>query len=211
MNGAYLPAPNTLGFATDSTLRVSISTTAVVSTLPFSSPLGAVGTPTYTFTGDLNTGIWSSAADTLDFSAGGVRALQLNTIASGVDYLTIGPAAAGGRPFFLTAGATADIGLNFIVKGAQNIGFLTGSSLTQLTVAHAASAVNRPQISGSPTGTPVTYGAAGSDTDIDILLSPKGAGLVRMGVYTADAAATIAGYITIKDAAGNSRKVLIAA
>jgi hypothetical protein len=39
-----------------------------------SAGLGAVGTPSYTFTGDLNTGMWSPAADTLAFStAGGER------------------------------------------------------------------------------------------------------------------------------------------
>lgn len=40
---------------------------------------GSLGSPGLSFTGDSNTGIWSSAADTLDFSTGGVRALQLGT------------------------------------------------------------------------------------------------------------------------------------
>jgi hypothetical protein len=35
--------------------------------------LGAVGTPSYTFTGDLNTGIWSPAADTLAVSTNGAE------------------------------------------------------------------------------------------------------------------------------------------
>jgi hypothetical protein len=35
--------------------------------------LGAVGTPSYTFTGDLNTGMWSPAADTLAFSTNGAE------------------------------------------------------------------------------------------------------------------------------------------
>ena len=41
--------------------------------------LGAVGTPSYTFTGDLNTGIWSPAADTIAFSEGGVEAMRLDS------------------------------------------------------------------------------------------------------------------------------------
>ena len=41
--------------------------------------LGAVGTPAYTFTGDLNTGMWSPAADTIAFSEGGVEAMRLTS------------------------------------------------------------------------------------------------------------------------------------
>jgi len=41
--------------------------------------LGAVGAPSYTFTGDTNTGIYSSAADTLNFSTGGTNQLSLSS------------------------------------------------------------------------------------------------------------------------------------
>jgi hypothetical protein len=43
---------------------------------------GAVGTPSYTFTGDLNTGMWSPAADTIAFSEGGVEAMRINSSAN---------------------------------------------------------------------------------------------------------------------------------
>jgi hypothetical protein len=39
--------------------------------------LGAVGTPSYTFTGDLNTGMWSPTADTLAFSTSGAEVARL--------------------------------------------------------------------------------------------------------------------------------------
>jgi hypothetical protein len=41
--------------------------------------LGLVGTPSYTFTGDLNTGMWSPAADTIAFSEGGVEAMRISS------------------------------------------------------------------------------------------------------------------------------------
>ena len=41
--------------------------------------LGAVGTPPYTFTGDLNTGMWSPAADTLAFSTNGAEVGRLTS------------------------------------------------------------------------------------------------------------------------------------
>jgi hypothetical protein len=41
--------------------------------------LGTVSAPTYTFTGDLNTGMWSPAADTLAFSEGGAEAMRIDS------------------------------------------------------------------------------------------------------------------------------------
>jgi len=71
--GIYSPGADQVGISTGGTLRFSISTTATTSTLPIVYPLGAVGTPSITFTGDLNTGIYSSGADALDFATGGTR------------------------------------------------------------------------------------------------------------------------------------------
>ena len=47
---------------------------------PILSSLGSVSLPGYSFTGDPNTGMWSSAADTLSFSAGGVKGLEISSI-----------------------------------------------------------------------------------------------------------------------------------
>lgn len=71
--GVYSPGADQVGISTGGTLRFSISTTATTSTLAIVHPLGAVGTPSVTFTGDLNTGIYSSGADALDFATGGTR------------------------------------------------------------------------------------------------------------------------------------------
>ena len=40
--------------------------------------LGAAGTPSHTFVGDLNTGMYSSGADNLDFATAGVRQVNIN-------------------------------------------------------------------------------------------------------------------------------------
>lgn len=47
--------------------------------------------------------------------------------------------------------------------------------------------------------------------DLDILLTPAGTGNVKFGAYTAGAATDSTGYITIKDAAGNLRKLMVQA
>ena len=41
--------------------------------------LGLVGTPSYTFTGDLNTGMWSPAADTVAVSTAGAECLRIGS------------------------------------------------------------------------------------------------------------------------------------
>ena len=45
--------------------------TGIVTLTNLANGLGLVGTPSYTFTGDENTGLWSSGADTINFSTGG--------------------------------------------------------------------------------------------------------------------------------------------
>lgn len=58
--------------ATGGTFTTVTATTVV-------NGLGAVGTPSYTFTGDLNTGMWSPAADTIAFSEGGAEAMRITS------------------------------------------------------------------------------------------------------------------------------------
>jgi hypothetical protein len=54
----------------------------------------------------------------------------------------------------------------------------------------------------------VDVSATGSDANINILLTPKGTGVVQFGTYTAGIIAQ-AGYITITDAGGTSRRLLV--
>jgi hypothetical protein len=77
--GIYSPGTDQVGISAGGTSRFEVSTTATTSTLPVVHPLGAVGTPSITFTGDLNTGIYSPAADTIAFVEGGVEAMRIDS------------------------------------------------------------------------------------------------------------------------------------
>jgi hypothetical protein len=57
----------------------------------------------------------------------------------------------------------------------------------------------------------VVMRAEGDSTDIDLELFPKGAGKARFGTLTGSADAPVTGYITIKDAGGNLRKLAVIA
>lgn len=51
--------------------------------------------------------------------------------------------------------------------------------------------------------------AVGDATDIDLRISAKGTGTVRFGAHSAIGAETVTGFITIKDSAGNTRKLAV--
>jgi hypothetical protein len=77
--GIYSPGADQVAISTNGTGRLTVSTTAVSSTLAVDHPLGAVGTPSITFTGDLNTGFWSPTADTIAASTGGSERLRIDS------------------------------------------------------------------------------------------------------------------------------------
>lgn len=87
--------------------------------------------------------------------------------------------------------------------------FLGGSATADagLVVISTTSGVNKLAATGSTTGNPVSVGASGSDSNIDIAITPKGTGNVRMGTWTTNGDAAVNGYVTIKDAGGTTRKL----
>ena len=77
--GIYSPGADQLAISTGGTSRLAVSTTAVSSTLAVDVPLGAVGTPSLTFTGDLNTGVFSPGADTIALVTGGTNRVHVTS------------------------------------------------------------------------------------------------------------------------------------
>jgi len=77
------------------------------------------------------------------------------------------------------------------------------------SITYTASSVNYLSLASSATTSAPILQAAGTDTDIDVRILPKGAGVLRVGTHSAIAAETVTGYITIKDSAGNLRKIAV--
>jgi hypothetical protein len=96
----------------------------------------------------------------------------------------------------------------YTTKGAGGHSFNTGASNLQFNIANTASAVNYLQVTGAATGNGVNLSAQGTDTNIDMYLLSKGTGVLSFGTYTAGTVVQ-AGYISIKDAAGNVRRLLV--
>jgi hypothetical protein len=106
-----------------------------------------------------------------------------------------------GRFNFYANGTAANV---FV--GTTSIGGAVGSESLRAT--RVVSAVNYLDVSGAIATASPSLAAAGSDTNIDLTLTPKGTGVLKFGTYTAGILAQ-AGYITIKDAAGNTRNLLV--
>lgn len=97
---------------------------------------------------------------------------------------------------------------NMTVRGQGTGGVLLGGEQgIAFSAAPASSSVNYVEAAGVATGGVPSVSAIGADTNIDLLLQGKGTGTVRLGAFTSSGDAAVNGFVTIKDAAGNTRKL----
>jgi len=142
---------------------------------------------------------------------GAAQQLNVAHTASAVNYVQVTGAATGGRPTISAQGSDAAVGLNIVSKSSGVIAFYTNTNTLQAAINHVSSAANYLNMTGAAAGNAPSYGVAGSDTNIDLTLTPKGTGNVRFGTYTASMALTVQGYIEIKDSGGTVRKLAVIA
>lgn len=138
----------------------------------------------------------------------GNKVLQTGTVGASANFLTID---ANNVPMLRANHASSsDVPLNLSSKGASSVQIMTGAgSRKQFEVMDRASVANSIWVRGGATGSGATLGAQGSDTDVDLVLQPQGAGVLRFGTRTAIGAETITGFITIKDSGGTTRKLAV--
>jgi len=136
------------------------------------------------------TGAVTSAGPTIS-AQGSDPNIPLNIIAKGTSYLNLVSNQAnfwqvygnnsGGTPYLYTWGSDTNINAGIASKGSGSVILGTnggGTVAVQLNVSHTANAVNYLQITGNTAANAVTVSAQGSDTNIDLLLQPKGTGTV---------------------------------
>jgi len=173
------------------------------------------------------TGILRSTGSTQDglIQTGGTGGVSLQTnngaqtqfkathTASAVNYVQVTGAATGNNPNVTAQGSNNNISIYLSSKGTGSVRFFTnGAGSEQFRVLHTAGTIaNYLTATGNTTGNAPAFSVAGSDTNIDLTLTPKGTGNVRFGTYTANMALTVQGYIEIKDSGGTVRKLAVIA
>jgi len=192
--GATAPvwaAPATSGTVT------SISGTGTVSGISLSGTVTSSGSLTLGGTLDLSSppaiggttaaaGTFTTLTATGQTSLGGAagsEGLRVITTSSAINWIQVAGAITSGNPSIVSAGTDGAIALSLSSKSTSSIFFYTNNlsaNSRHLDITHTGSVVNRFQITGSQTGNPVVLGVNGSNADIDITLTPKGAGRVNI-------------------------------
>lgn len=177
----FLPIVDTSATETKkATPQALVQAGATGATLPVA--LGAVTTPSYTFTGDLNTGLWSPGADTLAASTGGSERLRVDSSGN----LGIGTASPGRKLHVASAGA------NYIASNntsGSTSALLLGAESGQTAV------YSWTTVSGS-TGVPLLFFTGASevgrfDTNGNLGLRTQSFGASSVGVIGIGNATTV--------------------
>jgi hypothetical protein len=111
---------------TGATVQVSVNNLTAgrgISATSVTNGLGAVGTPSYTFTGDTNTGMWSPSADAIAFSTAGAERMRVSD-AGNIGIGATVPGATGIAPFVAIGANNAGIGS----ASANNIAIVTANT-----------------------------------------------------------------------------------
>jgi len=121
-------------------------------------------------------------------TSGGTLAIQTDTssttqfavshTASAVNYVNVTGALTGASPNISAQGSDANIQIQLQAKGTGLVRFATGGGL-QAYVSDTVSPVNYVSITGAATGVAVQLSALGSDTNIPLVLQPKGTGALQ--------------------------------
>lgn len=150
--GMYRPSNNALGFTTAGTLRLTLSTATLTSTVPIVTPVGSAGAPAYTFTGDTTTGMYRVAANDLGFATNGTQRLHMSISGVVATVPFIAPDGTASAPSF---SFTNNVGSGMYRVGADTIGFTTASTL-KLSISDTLATLSLPILITPPatTGTP---------------------------------------------------------
>jgi hypothetical protein len=127
----------------------------------------------------------ANATDTFLFKPGGAVAFQIESMATAVNFVSTRAASTGNAVNLGTLDSgDASSNLTIDTKGSTSSLFIRPGSLSALQITGVATAVNGFQLLNAVTLSGPTLKAIGSDTDISINLTPKGAGVVNLNYAT---------------------------
>lgn len=166
-------------------------------TITFTPVSGGSGAAAYATVGagSIIRALGATGTQALDFytpasTSNGIPALRLRDN-SGTGYFMVQNQASSAA--LISQGGTNDNAL-ISANGAGSVRLTTnGTTQTeQMRVSHTASAVNYVQVTGAATGNRPTISAQGTDTNIDLALTPKGTGVVSIPTLSLTNALSVA-------------------
>jgi hypothetical protein len=187
-----------------------VSVTGAATT--FGPSLQALGTDT-----NIGLTVKAKGSSAITLQNNSATQAQVSGPASAVNYILIGGNATGNQPA-ISAQGEATVGLKLYTSGTGNIDFFTDNlSVRALQLVRTASGVDYLTITPGATGAPGTVGisVAGTDADINLNLTAKGAGLVKyagnevatkannLGVFAATTSLQLLGVISDETGTGS--------
>lgn len=176
--GVFSSGVDTVNLSTGGTSRLALTTTALTGTLPYVGPLGASATPTFTFDGDLNTGLLSPGADQVALSTGGTSRFTLSTTVMTTTLPLRGQDGTATAPSLSYSGdtntgayrVTTDT-LGFSTAGVSRLQINASGALLLMGSTSGSVGFVPPAVAGS-----VTYTLPSADGTAGYVLSTNGAG-----------------------------------
>jgi hypothetical protein len=194
-SGFSLTAPRVPFAGSGGVLTDDADMTFVTDTLTIAkvaTPLGSAGAPSYSFTGDPNTGIFSSGADIFDISAGGTSRVSVSSTAFTSSVQNLAALGSAGAP---TYSFTGDTNAGIYSAAADSINIATGGVsrfAVQLVSIPFSLQLQGPAGSASgPTYSFSTDGNSGVWSSQDDSLDLASAGVTRLAVQSFRLLATV--------------------
>jgi len=181
----FTASSNTLGSgAGTSTSNVGSGATTTGNTKTVNVGTGGLsGSTTNITVGSANGSTTTMLGTTVIGGAAGNQSLQVNNVASAVNYWQATGAVTGGGLVFGAQGADTNIYVFYDTKGNEAHGFRTGGG-QQVRISNTPSALNYLNLTGAGTGAAPSISAGGSDANIGLVLNSKGTGVVALGGST---------------------------
>jgi len=152
--------------------------------------------------------IYARNGAAISFSTNGAATAEqfrVANTASAVNYVQVTGAATGAAPVMSAQGSDASITLTLQAKGASGLIFQTrggGTARNALTLGDGgAASVNYLSIASNLATLSPSISSLGTDTDIDLTLTPKAAGTVRTSGTGVRLVGSTSGYVGLKGAA----------
>jgi hypothetical protein len=142
-SGMYSVTDNTIGFSTNGTLRASMSSSGLISSVPIYVPQGTAAAPSITFTTDTDTGIYKSGTDSIGISTGGTQKVDITPSVLSTTLIISGKlAASNAAPAFSFFG---DPDTGFWNNNTDNLTFVTAGT-PRITVSTATITCSLPLV-----------------------------------------------------------------